>query len=138
MGDDIIFVSDFNSGGQIEKFFSTQASTRDSVSTLTVKDYFKSGGTNMDNIKLDYFKDDKHYYDVFNYNAFINKNDCNDSNYMDKAGILADVTAWLTTNSEYSSVMDAINRCDDQTKLDALCACYSKDHNFEYWTQQEV
>ena len=126
MGDDIIFVSDFNSGGQLENYFSTNANTRNSVATLTVKDYFKSEGANMDNIELSYSIGSDNYVDIFNYNYFINNNQ-----------ILESVTAWLTENSEYSSVMDAINNCSDQTKLNSLMNCYGST-NFDYWTQQEV
>ncbi len=122
MGNDIIFASDFGDSN-FQKLFSTDANTRNSVSTLTVKDFFNTDGSSMDNIKLRYQIDSRVINEVFDYDTFINSNE-----------IVESVTAWLNdSNHSYSSVSDAIENCTNQTYLNQLAQCFKPNDYGQYW-----
>lgn len=122
MGNDIIFASDFGDSN-FQKLFSTDANTRNSVSTLTIKDFFNTDGSSMDNIKLRYQKGSSVSNEVFDYDTFINSNE-----------IVESVTAWLNdSNHSYSSVSDAIENCTNQTYLNQLAQCFKPNDYGQYW-----
>ena len=126
VGDDLIFAADFYGNSEFDKLFSTNIGTRNSVTTLTVKDYFCTNGSSMDTIKTNYQIGTDIFYDTLDYEALTSSVDNNE--------ILQAVTAWLGNHTDYSSVMDAINNCTDQTALNQLAQCYSNSNYFDnYW-----
>jgi hypothetical protein len=121
IGNDLIFASRFGTThDEFDKLFSTDAATRNSVSTLVIKDYFGENAS-IETIKV-YDSDDTDILDYDKLTASIDNNP-----------ILEAVTAWLGNHTDYSSVTEAINNCTDQDALSQLAQCYYNSDFANYW-----
>ena len=116
---DIMFASKYypGGGGGFSYLFDGDTTNNNNTSILTVNGFINSSRATIDTIQAWWqgsgSNQNKGYTSTFSLSA------------SDIDAIVANVQSWLTSHSQYTSVMDAINRCTDSTALSQLANCFT-------------
>ena len=116
---DIMFASKYypGGGGGFSYLFDGDTTNNNNTNILTVNGFINSSRATVNTIKAWWQGSgsnmNKGYTSTFSLSA------------ADIDAIVANVQSWLTSHSQYTSVMDAINRCTDSTALSQLANCFT-------------